>query len=67
VSLRDDYEVSTDAVEDAVARLHAAGALGARIVGGGFGGSVLALMAADAPVPAGAVEIEPGAGARIIG
>ena len=33
-----------DAVEDAVARCKQAGALGARIMGGGFGGSVLALL-----------------------
>ena len=42
-SLRDDYEVSTpelDAVVDLAMRL---GARGARLVGGGFGGSVLAL------------------------
>ncbi len=45
-SLRDDYEVSVEAVEQTVARLKAAGAAGARIVGGGFGGSVLALFRA---------------------
>ena len=45
-SLRDDYEVSVDAVERTVARLKDAGAAGARIVGGGFGGSVLALFPA---------------------
>jgi hypothetical protein len=33
-SLRDDYVVSTPAVEAAVARLHGAGAIGARIIGG---------------------------------
>ena len=47
-SLRDDYEVSVDAVERTVARLKDAGAVGARIVGGGFGGSVLALFASGA-------------------
>ena len=40
-SLRDDYEISTPEVERAVARLKDAGALGARIIGGGFGGHVL--------------------------
>ena len=45
-SLRDDYEISTPAVEEAVARCKRAGALGARIMGGGFGGSVLALLRA---------------------
>jgi galactokinase len=64
-SLRDDYEVSTDAVEDAVARCKQAGALGARIMGGGFGGSVLALLPADASAPRGSVEVRPGPGARV--
>jgi len=42
-SLRDDYEVSTPEVDALVEDAVAAGAYGARIVGGGFGGSVLAL------------------------
>ncbi len=66
-SLRDCYEVSTPAVEEAVARLKAAGALGARIVGGGFGGNVLGLLAPDAAVPPDAVEVRPGDGARVSG
>ena len=66
-SLRDDYEVSTPAVEQAVARLKEAGALGARIMGGGFGGHVLGLMAPGARPPEGAVEVRPGAGARMVG
>ncbi len=65
-SLRELYEISTEAVERAVARLKAAGALGARIMGGGFGGYVLGLMAPDAHLPAGAVEVAPGPGARMI-
>jgi galactokinase len=65
-SLRDAYEVSTDAVEDAVARCKAAGALGARIMGGGFGGSVLALLPAGAVPPDGAFEVRPGPGARVV-
>jgi galactokinase len=64
-SLRDDYEVSTDAVEDAVARCKRAGAVGARIMGGGFGGSVLALLPGDAQPPSGSVEVRPGPGARV--
>lgn len=64
-SLRDDYEISTPAVEDAVARCRQAGALGARIMGGGFGGSVLALMPPAASPPEGAVEVRPGPGARV--
>jgi galactokinase len=63
-SLRDCYEVSTMAVEDAVARCKEAGALGARIVGGGFGGNVLALLPPEASAPEGAVEVRPGPGAR---
>ena len=43
-SLRDDYEASVPEVEATVAALKAAGAAGARMVGGGFGGSVLALL-----------------------
>jgi galactokinase len=65
-SLRDCYEVSTPAVEAAVSRLKRAGALGARIVGGGFGGHVLGLLPADAVVPDDAVEVRPGDGARVV-
>jgi galactokinase len=64
-SLRDDFEVSTPAVEDAVARCKRAGALGARIMGGGFGGSVLALLPGAADAPIGAVDVRPGPGARV--
>jgi galactokinase len=64
-SLRDLYEVSTDAVEDAVARCKRAGALGARIMGGGFGGSVLALLPPDGRFLEGAVDVRPGPGARV--
>ena len=42
-SLRDDFEISTPVVERTVARLLDAGAVGARIMGGGFGGHVLGL------------------------
>jgi galactokinase len=65
-SLRDDYEVSTAAVERTVARCRRAGALGARIMGGGFGGSVLALFPAAAKLPEGALVAEPGAAARLL-
>lgn len=47
-SLRDDYEVTVPEVDAAVDAALAAGALGARITGGGFGGCVIALVAADA-------------------
>ena len=47
-SLRDDYEVSTPAIDFLVDELIAQpGVHGARIVGGGFGGSVLALVEAS--------------------
>ena len=65
-SLRDDYEVSTDAVERAIARLRDAGAIGARIVGGGFGGHVLGLLPPGAAAPDGAIEVVPGPGARLL-
>jgi galactokinase len=64
-SLRDCYEVSTPAVEDTVERCKRAGALGVRIVGGGFGGNVLALLPPDAQAPAGAVQVRPCQGARV--
>jgi len=48
-SLRDDFEVSTPAVDALVERAWAVpGCLGARIMGAGFGGSVLALLDAGA-------------------
>jgi len=44
-SLRDDFEVSTPEVDTIVERAQAApGCLGARIMGAGFGGSILALV-----------------------
>jgi galactokinase len=42
-SLRDDYEVSTPTLDAVVAAALEAGALGARMTGGGFGGSVVAV------------------------
>jgi galactokinase len=65
-SLRDDYEASTDRVEQTVERLKDAGAAGARMVGGGFGGHVLALFPPDVPLPDDAREVRPGAGARLL-
>ncbi|MDQ2755351.1 MAG: galactokinase, partial [Actinomycetota bacterium] len=46
-SLRDDYEVSCVELDVAVEASVAAGALGARMTGGGFGGSAIALVRAD--------------------
>ena len=65
-SLRDDYEISTPALEAAVRRLREAGASGARLVGGGFGGSVLGLFAPGVAHPADAREVRPGEGARLL-
>ncbi|NMM16396.1 MAG: galactokinase, partial [Cellulomonas sp.] len=47
-SLRDDYEVSCRELDLAVTTARSAGALGARMTGGGFGGSAIALVEADA-------------------
>jgi galactokinase len=46
-SLRDDFEVSWPAADATVEAALAAGALGARMMGGGFGGCVLVLLPAD--------------------
>jgi galactokinase len=43
-SLRDDYEVSCPELDLAVDTALSSGALGARMVGGGFGGSAIALI-----------------------
>ena len=45
-SLRDDYEVTVPELDVAAATAGAAGALGARMTGGGFGGCVIALVRA---------------------
>ncbi len=65
-SLRDCFAISTPTVEQTVQRLVDAGAIGARIVGGGFGGHVLGLMPPESEAPPGALEVEPGPGARIV-
>jgi galactokinase len=64
-SLRDLYDASTPAVERTVARLRAGGAAGARMMGGGFGGQVLALLPPGAPAPEGATALSPADGADI--
>ncbi len=43
-SLRDDFEVTVPHLDVAVDAARAAGAVGARMTGGGFGGSVIALV-----------------------
>ena len=47
VSLRDDYNVSCPELDTAVEASLATGALGSRMVGGGFGGSAIALIDAS--------------------
>ena len=46
-SLRDDYEVSTPRLDSLVECAYEAGALAARLTGGGFGGSVVVLSERD--------------------
>jgi galactokinase len=53
-------------VERAVEACRAAGALGARLMGGGFGGSVLALMPPGRAAPPGSIAVAPAGGARIL-
>jgi galactokinase len=56
VSLRDDFEVSWPEADVTVDAAVAAGALGARMIGGGFGGSVLALAGSATEVRAAVAE-----------
>jgi galactokinase len=79
-SMRDDYEITTPALDLAVEAALAAGALGARMTGGGFGGSTITLIDAHrVPALRAAIEdafaaagltpplvrvVQPGAGAR---
>jgi galactokinase len=46
-SLRDDFEVSTPELDLLVGLAYDAGAVAARLTGGGFGGSIVALVLAD--------------------
>jgi galactokinase len=43
VSMRDDFEISCPELDLAVDTSRASGAIGARMTGGGFGGSAIAL------------------------
>lgn len=64
VSLRDDFEVSTPALDRLVAELDATpGIYGARLTGAGFGGCVVALAAPDSPVRG--WRLHPSAGATV--
>ena len=55
-SLRDDFEVTVPALDVAVEAATGAGAVGARMTGGGFGGSIVALCS-DATAVATVVEV----------
>jgi len=46
-SLRDDFEVSVPELDELVDLAYAAGAAAARMTGGGFGGSIVALVETD--------------------
>lgn len=46
VSMRDDFEISCPELDAAVSTAREAGAVGARMTGGGFGGSCVAILAA---------------------
>jgi galactokinase len=68
-SLRDDFEVSTPALDALVAELVATpGVIGARLTGAGFGGCAVALAEAGTPLPADrrAWLVRPSAGARLL-
>ena len=58
-SLRDDFEISWPEADVTVTAAARAGALGARMIGGGFGGSVIALVpAADSAVVRAGISAE---------
>jgi galactokinase len=64
-SLRDDFEVSTPELDLLVDLAYERGAVAARMTGGGFGGSIVALAEADrAPSLVGSVTAEYAARAR---
>jgi galactokinase len=65
-SLRDLFQISTPAVEVAVQSMLRAGASGARLMGGGFGGSVLGLFAPGFSPPPGTRDVRPSAGAHLL-
>jgi galactokinase len=68
-SLRDDFEVSTPALDVLVARLAATpGVLGARLTGAGFGGCAVALARPGTVVPADRWwRVRPAGGAHVTG
>jgi galactokinase len=65
-SLRGDYAASVPEVERTRDALKAAGAAGVRMVGGGFGGAVLALLGPGVVGPSGALVVRPGPPAALV-
>jgi len=57
-SLRDDFEVSTPELDRLVDRAYELGAVAARMTGGGFGGSIVALVDRDRAEPFAAAVAE---------
>ncbi len=57
-SLRHDYEVSTPQLDELVGLAEGAGAYGARLVGAGFGGSIIALVDAGTAADVAAAVVE---------
>ncbi|MER7991491.1 galactokinase [Micromonospora chalcea] len=57
-SMRDDFEITVPEIDTAVEAALSAGAYGARMTGGGFGGCVLALIDAEAADPVAAAVTE---------
>jgi galactokinase len=51
VSMRDDFEISVPQLDAVVETAQAAGAVGARMTGGGFGGCAIALVGAEEAEP----------------
>jgi galactokinase len=56
--MRDDFEISVPELDLAVEVARANGALGARMTGGGFGGSAIALVPQDRADAIGAAVVE---------
>ncbi|MGB3604246.1 galactokinase [Gordonia sp. (in: high G+C Gram-positive bacteria)] len=82
ISMRDDFAITTDQIDLIAGTAAAMGAIGARMTGGGFGGSVIALASAEAAeriiadLPTAVVDarfneptvraVRPGAGAHLL-
>jgi galactokinase len=65
-SLRHLYEVSVPELEAARTEMKDAGAAGARLVGGGFGGSVMGIFAPGDTPPSSATTVVPAGAAHVI-